>query len=554
MLKIIFIALALTIIFPLLPPGYLLSLDVFSVPQKMPWISFGLPLFFFGNFLAGLNFFLPSYWIQKLMLLTIFFLAGWGMARLVHGNRAVKIFAGLFYAVNPFVYERVMAGHWEFLVGYAVFPLVVSAAKNFCKSPGWKSALILALLTTLSVNFANHWSIILAIFLFVYFSTYLFTHRENVLSFFKFLGLFGLVTLVLNLNWFIPALFLGDGTAGGIISQFGRGDLVMFQSVPDKNFGVIFNLLSGYGFWIEAQKYFISPKDIIFFWPIISVTFILLAVAGVYKIFKNREDSSLPFAVTLVILFLLALDFAGGVALPAFSGTVLLLYEKIPFLYGLREPQKLVAVIMFCYAYFGAVGLTFILEKVKPAWKYAVLCVFFILPFIYTPTIFGSFWGQLRPVSYPQSWFKVNEQLNKDKDKYLTLFFPWHQYMRFGFANNLVLANPAPRFFTKSILSSQNYETKSLYSHDIRPEALHIEGLLSMEKEGVNLAGEPVFDRVVWGEAIGAIGVKYIILAKESDWGTYRFLDKSRDLEKIFEDESLILYRNSAWQKDSLLE
>ncbi|MEK7565536.1 MAG: hypothetical protein AAB506_00625, partial [Patescibacteria group bacterium] len=94
--------------------------------------------------------------------------------------------------------------------------------------------------------------------------------------------------------------------------------------------------------------------------------------------------------------------------------------------------------------------------------------------------------------------------------------------------------------------SAQNYETKSLYSHDVRPESLHIEGLLSIEKERVNLAGEEVLDRIKWGESTAVIGVKYILLAKESDWETYKFLDKSRDLKKIFEDQSLILYRNLA--------
>ncbi len=546
LLPAVFILLSLVIIGPLLAPGYLLVLDAIAVPAKIVWPSFWSASFLYDSLVAILNTFLPSYWIQKLLLLAVFFFSGLGMSWLINAkNTFINLFAGFFYTVNPFVYERVMAGHWEFLLGYAVFPFIVMAAQNLCQSPGLKSAVILAVLTTLSVSFANHWSFILAIFLLLYFPFYLFTHRENSWPLVRSLVLFGAMALFLNLNWLIPTL-LGSGTVGETVRQFGREDLITFQSAPDTNFGLIFNLLSGYGFWIEAQKYFISPKDIIFFWPIISMVFILLAVVGVYKTFKDKEKSALPLVITLVIMFFISLDLAGGVALNSFANIAFWFYEKIPFLYGLREPQKLAGIIMFCYAFFGAIGLSFILEKIKPVWKYLVMGIFLILPFIYTPTIFGGFWGQLKPVFYPASWSKINKKLNEDKNDYLTLFFPWHQYMRFGFANNLVLANPAPRFFTKPILSAQNYETKSLYSHDTRPEALHIEGLLSMEKEGINLAGEKVFDRIKWGESTAVIGVKYIILAKESDWETYKFLDKSPDLGKIFEDQLLILYRNLA--------
>lgn len=543
MMIIFFALLALAVIFPLLSPGFILTLDATAVPGRIFPADISSSSFIYDGIQSVLSLGIGQGEVQKIILFLIFFLAGLGMARL-----GKSYFAGILYVINPFVYERIMAGHWDFLLGYAVFPFVVSASRNFCQKPAIKTSVILAVLVTLTVSFATHWTFILAAFFLIYFTVYFVFNRENLFPAVKYFSLFGGLCVLFNLNWLIPVL-LGHGPLGEVVSQFSRDDLIAFQSFPDPFFGVIFNLLSGFGFWVEAQKYFIFPKDIIFFWPVISLIFILLAAAGVYKVFKNREKTSLPLAITMVVLFLAALDFAGGIALPAFSETAFWLYEKFPFLIGLREPQKLVAVIMFGYAYFGSYGLSFLADKVKPAFKYALLGFFCLLPFIYTPTMFGGFWGQLKPVSYPQSWSKVNDKLNEDKDDYLTLFLPWHQYMRFGFANNLVVANPAPRFFTKPILASENYETKSLYSHDVRPEALHIEGLLSMEKEGVNLTGDQVFDRVKWGESTAVINVKYIILVKESDWETYKFLDKSPDLNKIYEDNYLILYYNTLWQK-----
>ncbi|MBI4991216.1 hypothetical protein HZB96_03940 [Candidatus Gottesmanbacteria bacterium] len=173
--------------------------------------------------------------------------------------------------------------------------------------------------------------------------------------------------------------------------------------------------------------------------------------------------------------------------------------------------------------------------------------MFLILPFIYTPTVFGGFWGQLKPVFYPKSWYEVNNILKNDKDNFLTLFFPWHQYTRFRFANNRVVANPAPYFFEKPVLSSQNYETIPLYTHDIRTESLHVEGLLSIEKEGVNLVGEEIEEKLPWGQSLSPINVKYIILAKDDDWKRYRFLDKQTDLKKVYENDDLVLYQNLKW-------
>ncbi len=119
--------------------------------------------------------------------------------------------------------------------------------------------------------------------------------------------------------------------------------------------------------------------------------------------------------------------------------------------------------------------------------------------------------------------------------------------MKYGFNKNMVVANPAPYYFDKPIISSLNYETASLYTHDIRPEALHIEGLLTIEREGVNLLGDKVEDKVSWGQSLSPINIKYIILSKDDDWRNYNFLYTQTDLKKIYEDNDLLLFQNLKW-------
>lgn len=552
---ILFFLLSLVIVFPLLAPGYILTMDIAFTP-KLPLPALTSSTFFFGSLLWLLNLFIPSYVLQKIMLLLVFFLAGWGMYRLVSKRYGLfGIFGGIFYAVNPFVYGRVMAGQWQLLLGYSILPFVVSAIMDFFDNPKIKNTIILGIWTLLLINLVVHFSLLIMVMIIIYGAVYAYLNQEKISLIIKQLAAFSVIAVVLNINWLLPT-FLGISGVSQAITSFDFSDLVAFQSVPDKNFGLVFNLLSGYGFWPEAYDYFIVAKNIIFFWPILAILFLGLSIWGFIKMSQEEEKSNFAQLLTLSILFLLSLDLAGGVALKSFANFTYQLYDIFPPLRGFREPQKLVGIVMFCYAYFGSIGLTSLLAKVKKGSMFpstslgagfVLSSLFLILPFIYTPTVFGGFWGQLKPVFYPNSWYEVNKILKNDKDTFLTLFFPWHQYTRFRFANNRVVANPAPYFFDKPVISSQNYETIPLDTHDIRTESLHVEGLLSIEKQGVNLLGEEVEEKSPWGQSLSPINVKYIILAKDDDWKRYKFLDEQTDLAKVSENDDLVLYQNLKW-------
>lgn len=547
----LFIALAAVIIFPLVKPGYILTLDAVITP-KIAFAPLTSSSFIYQNILAVLNFFMPSYWIQRIILFFIFFLSGWGMYRLLDKKLGIAgYFAGIFYAINPFVYERVMAGHWQLLLGYSIFPFVVASVISYFHNTAKKNTILLAFITTLLFNIAIHYLLIFIVFFIIFGIAEAFLNRDNgerLTKIYRQTIYFIAVTLILNANWILSSV-LGVSDISQSIRQFTSGDLISFQSVADTRWGLIFNLLSGYGFWAEVYQYFILPKDIIIFWPVLSAAVMLIFGIGMYGFIK--EKSRIPMAVSFAVLLLLAVDLSGGIALNSFNQLYFILYEKFPILYSLREPQKLVGIVMFCFAFFGSFGLAKLIEKIKGKTRFATLSFFIILPFIYTPTVFGGFWGQLKPVDYPDSWRKVNQTLNEDKQNFLTLFFPWHQYMSLSFNGNMVSSNPAPYFFDKPILSSQNYETDSLYTHDTRFEALHVDGLLGIEKEGVNLLGSNVYEKQSWGDALSPVDVKYIILAKEDDWKSYRFLERSNDLENIFEDDNLILYKNNSWSLSS---
>lgn len=547
---IIFTLLGFVIVFPLLPPGYILTLDTVLTPKGYPAPEFFSASFIFSSLVFLLNLIIPAWWIQKIIVFLIFFLSGWGMYRLLKTEVVpAKIFAGIFYCNNPFVYERVMAGQWNLLLGYSLFPFFAGSLINFFHNPDKKEAVKLALFVTVIVSVVIHYSLIIAGFLLIYAVIYLLFFQEKIVLIAKNTVVFLGLVLILSANWLIPSV-LGSGKISQNINSFSHEDLTAFQSVADKQFGLVFNLLSGYGFWGEVYDYFLSPKNVLIIWPLISVVIILLSAYGLFGQIKKEDDSGYPLIISLLILFFLSLDLAGGVALKPISGAIFSLYDQFPVLRGLREPQKLVGLVMFTYAYLGGLGLDLLLSKIKKGLSFYAICfLFLVLPFIYTPTVFGGFWGQLKPVFYPQSWKQVNQLLNKDRDNFLVAAFPWHQYMKFGFNNDRIVVNPAPIFFDKPVISSQNYETAPLYTHDSREEALQIDGLLRIQEEGVNLLGESVSDPVDWAQGLSAVNIKYIILSKDADWENYNFLDTALDLKKIFDSQEIALYQNLGWGK-----
>lgn len=546
-LPIVFYSIAaLLIAGPLLLPGFILTIDL-PPTDKIILSSITQPNFLLNAIMYLLHFVMPNYVIQKVILLLALFLSAWGMHRLIPDKDSiVKYFAGFLYMINPFTYERYIAGQWLLMLGYALLPFAVSFLLAFIKEPTVRKAVIISLLITFLATISLHMTFIYLLFALVYLLVYLSSHPWKK-ELFSTLGIILLVSVLLNSNWIIGLFSSNSGFLNSDVN-----DIYSFQTVADENFGLVFNIMSGYGFWTEAYNYFISPKGIMPLWPLIAVIFILLALLGLVVSLYKKEN--LTLSVTLTVLFLLSLDFAAGLGLKDIAGIIVTLYEKIPFLRIIREPQKLVSIIMFSYAYFGSLGFAYILEKVKTNKKNLFAGIFLILPIIYTLPIFWGFWGQLKPVWYPDSWKKVNQIIASDRDTFQTVFFPWHQYMRFRFNNNMIVANPAMHYFDKPIIFSQSYETASVSYDAAKFEGLHIDGLLDIQRKGVNLLGDIVDNEVQWGRDIAAIDVKYIILAKEDDWVSYRFLDKQTDLKKVYEDDDLILYQNLKWGIEEVIQ
>jgi hypothetical protein len=153
-------------------------------------------------------------------------------------------------------------------------------------------------------------------------------------------------------------------------------------------------------------------------------------------------------------------------------------------------------------------GIYWLIDKINRAKinsvKY-IMALFFLLPAIYTYTIWGGFARQLKPVWYPNGWQRVNQILNRDTNDFNVLFLPWHQYLSLSFNQNLITLNPAKLYFDKPVIQGENIELNDIYSQgqNRQIEDILSESQFSNQKAVLN--------------SLARQGIKYIIYSHEID-------------------------------------
>jgi hypothetical protein len=130
-----------------LGPGYLLYRDFVTVPVPvLNPAAFGaggapraVPL---DVVTAATAWLLPSWLVQKVLLLAPLLLAGSGASFLLRNRGIAATVVGSVLAVwNPYVAERLLLGQAPTLLGYAMIPWLIAAVRSQ-RSRGWRVALV----------------------------------------------------------------------------------------------------------------------------------------------------------------------------------------------------------------------------------------------------------------------------------------------------------------------------------------------------------------------------------------------------------------------------
>lgn len=511
-----------------IPQSFDLNINSYIVNGK---IFNDIPFLYIFSFLTNK---VDGVQLQKIFFFFIFFAIGlfsYYSLKPIKSTTA-RIIASTFYVVNPFVYERFMAGHIFLLLGYAILPIyfyyLLSIFNYFTENKGGKypnkNIILTAIFGTLMVIFSVHFAIILTVPLFaIFLSKIIFARKKEIKNTLIIFAKLILLLFIFNSFWILPALFFKPA----FLNTFNISHFYAFKTAADAKFGLLLNILGLYGFWREysAPEEIILTKNLLFNWPAFLIPIAVTASTGIFSLFKEKKYS---LFLSLILILIASVFLVAGPQMK----TNIWLFEHFPSLKGLREIEKFSALIALVYCFLIAYGVAFLKQRLKKPVFMIIGTILFLTILIYNYKIFWGFGGQIKTFNYPPSYEKLAE-LKQEKDDYKILLLPWHMYARYSFGNGRNLIDPARAYSSSKLLATQDMGIKEVLSQESN-EGKAIKDLLRRA------------DDSIWRDVLKSLNVKYIFinktpldLPKKFDDS---FIEKSIYFQKISEDNFAKLF------------
>lgn len=525
-----FTLIGMLILGPALRYGFIFLLD-------MPWPQhFQLSDFTAGNasllpisvILTVLNKIIPAWVLQKILLVGIITMAGFSMYRMhrhLRVPRSRRYAAGLLYACNPFVLERLAGGQWLLLWGYAMVPFFVSRLLMFAKDPIRRNAVRLGLLYALYPVVSVHWWYMLTLFTAPLAIHWLYirlrqksTNKKALLG---YVASTCAAVALINYRWIVDVV---QGVSK--VTTISTADFRVFATAGEGMFGAVGNVISLYGFW---QRLYVMPSDHGLVAWTLPLLLLALTVAGASRMYERHGRVALyPFAL-LPLVMILAAGFGSPVTMPLTS----IFVRIIPGYAGLRDTAKLVGLIAFIYALYLPAGLAQLQAELKKIWSLLGNRRFVSGSFmaIFTVVMLSGLWGlgsQLRAYPYPHGWAEAETYLQVQGAKKIVVL-PWRGYINLRFANDTFAANPARLYFTPEVIQSRSVNNLIL---DTAQQDTEYDALATELLRGSAQA------------ALGAYqqkGIEFVVLLKTADWQNYSY--RLHDKTPVYENDDIAVYK-----------
>ena len=498
------IGLGLLALGPGLRRGFLLSYDMVVVPREpftatMFGLAGGPPRAVPSDAaLAVLSRIVPADIVQKLVLLSIFALACAGAAALLDREPwFARLAAGVFYAWNPFVAERLLIGQWALLLGYAGLPWALRAV---IAGPvaSWRGAgrLGLALLPAAVGGFAA-----MAISALVVVPAAVLAPggpaRRRLTSAAAALA----VLAVASLPWLIPSVLrpVSADPAG----------VAGFAARADTPFGTLGSLLMLGGAW-NAQT---VPDGYGGAWSALWLALVLATAAG-YVAFGLRRHRwpGLTFAAVAGLAIASAGVTATGQGLlrgaigiwPGFA----VLWDAQQFVAPLALAEAVGAGLLVTWAARAHVTGP---ERAasgreegehhdpRAGWPGLVIAVALVLaPVLLLPGLAWGAAGRLRPAWYPAAWLEAAQMIDHSQAPGAALLLPWAAYRRPDWNGGRAMLDPWPRLVSRQVIWNTGPQVGDVRLKPDDPAGRRLERVL--------LARGPLT------AALGAAGVRFVIV------------------------------------------
>jgi hypothetical protein len=539
LVSLLFVALAALILWPAFSAGVLFLRD-------MPWpdhlylesfmhqgVTANLPLL---SVLRLLNHIIPADILQKLVLLAVLSLSGIGMYYLQKRLNMLSTFyiflAAVLYMLNPYVLDRLIAGHWLVLAGYAFLPFFVRLAYNAHAAPTRHTVTLAVGAWAIYPLVSIHWWYIVTLFLLPAVLYKAIKYRRHLQPASKVSHMRSLHTATRTIPWaYIAAPVLGIWLLFlllrylSLTSSIGHSDFVAFATQPIHVLGALGSVLTLRGFWQHAFS--IIPGVFEALWVLVCGGLLALTYMGI-KLLHTRHPLRARYAAWT---FITAVVLAIGYASPLTQWLTDVLRAIVPGYSGLREPQKLVGILAFMYASLAPLAMQHIRAN-KP--RHTALQYF-------GPIVIGGYalcmvgavtaaHKSLIPYTYPNDWRAVNTTFYYAQPKQV-LVLPWNGYVPLPFANNVVTANPAATYFSAPTNVRQNSGIRALDNAN---------GLSALDRSILSLTRDTQALT-----AIRAQGYDYILLLHTQDYTRYKKQLDSSGIELIYSGQTLDVYRTS---------
>ncbi|MCL0042991.1 hypothetical protein M1N17_00905 [Dehalococcoidia bacterium] len=541
----VFSLLSLFILRDVLSPGLLITLDSTYAYYRDPmtyygvderWITAGTPLYVSVAILKGIA---PLWLIERFFLCATFAVGGLGAYRIVPTSLAGKYLAGIIYVANPYTYERFIAGHWSLLSAYALTPFAMGAFLNLLHKRDMRSALFVALTTTLVAMFSMHQLVILFAMYSVSFIIWIikkdtfFAHLRSLIVPILLAACF---FLFINLYWIFPTITAPTN----ILDEIDQDQLAVFATRGFSSWGDLFDAVTLYGFW-RVSPTVERPDSVIHLVSFLPILF--LAVHAVFNAFNVHVSGRVITRRTIVAILLIGvIGFVAAIESQILNN----LWHQIPVVRGFREPQKFLGALAFSYAFLAGLGLGTLHQQLSN-WNananqrlsrfiirtFPILVL--LLPLGFSFHFFTTVGRQIEVTDYPAEWIETRKIVHEGAGSLQTLVLPWQHYMWYPWLPNAEkkMANPARRFFETPVIMG---DSLGIGVQDVlNPMSRYVDTVLKSEPQDKDL-----------GASVIPLGVKYIVLFRTNISEYDRiFLADQTDLIERYSGESIILYENT---------
>ena len=505
--------LAVLVAGPALMPGFALSYDLVFTPRQdlLPGsigVGSGLPRAVPQDAIVAIvETLIPGMIVEKLVLLGIPLIVGFGMLRLLKGT-ASGVVAATIAIANPFVAQRLVIGHWGLLLAYALVPWALVVARRLrAGGDPWDGLRLLLLVAAGSLTPSGSLLIAAVAVPPVLLSGSRYAVRSRLML--------AAGVMATWLPWLLPALL-----HPAVASADPRGTGV-FALRPDAPGGAIVTALTGGGIW-NAEAVLPSRGT--------PLTWIFAAVVlargawGAGPLTRALGRGIVGWWGVVAVMGLLA-----AVASAMVPGAWAALVDVMPGGGLARDAQKLLAPWTLLLAASAGAGAGRLLLRVRDdASRAVVLVALAVLPLACQPDLLWGAGGRLQAVAYPGDWAAVRAEIAASERPGDIASFPWTAFRRFDWNAGRTVLDPAPRWLPRT----------TVVSDDLAIETA--DGLVVVA--GDDPRSRAVTGAVAAGDSVARelprLGVGWALLAK----GTSGPIPDLQGWDRVFDGPDLALY------------